>query len=468
MAENNHNLDGISAPVLEETTYDPSKSVKRSLDGIQAPTLEETSYTPEKKTAGLDDVAAPVLADTFTPGAAPQYGAPQNAQAAAPNFQQYGAQNTQAAAPQFQQYGAQNPQAAAPQFQQYGAQAPQAAAPAFQQYGAQNPQAVSQPFQQYGAQNSQATSQPFGQYGAQAPQAAAPQFQQYGAHNPQATSQPFQQYGAQNPQAVSQPFQQYGAQNAQAASQPFQQYGAQATSQPFQQYGAQNAQAVSQPFQQYGGAGQTSRNLDDVQKPVLADEPQTEQRYVPKFVDPDLENAKKTAVDRAIKSSLNSVPESFDKEKSREVYREFMREKEADLARKGGMLVIVIMVIGMISGLLTLLYSFMALKDETPAFLETCNMCTTILGIIFLGGAGAMLVKSNTTRKIASNIFTFGTVLHVIPGLFVMFSKVQGMAKIMYLAVLVINIVICFSYGSPFIIICKDRAFFPFLQTKTS
>ncbi|MBP1590455.1 MAG: hypothetical protein ILP22_00245 [Oscillospiraceae bacterium] len=433
MAENNHNLDGISAPVLEETTYDPSKSVKRSLDGIQAPTLEETSYTPEKKTAGLDDVAAPVLADTFTPGAAPQYGAPQNAQAAAPNFQQYGAQNTQAAAPQFQQYGAQNPQAAAPQFQQYGAQAPQAAAPAFQQYGAQNPQAVSQPFQQYGAQNSQATSQPFGQYGAQAPQAAAPQFQQYGAHNPQATSQPFGQYGAQNPQATSQPFQQYGAQ---------------ATSQPFQQYGAQNAQAVSQPFQQYGGAGQTSRNLDDVQKPVLADEPQTEQRYVPKFVDPDLENAKKTAVDRAIKSSLNSVPESFDKEKSREVYREFMREKEADLARKGGMLVIVIMVIGMISGLLTLLYSFMALKDETPAFLETCNMCTTILGIIFLGGAGAMLVKSNTTRKIASNIFTFGTVLHVIPGLFVMFSKVQGTAKIMYLAVLVINIIICFSYGS--------------------
>ena len=433
MAENNHNLDGISAPVLEETTYDPSKSVKRSLDGIQAPTLEETSYTPEKKTAGLDDVAAPVLADTFTPGAAPQYGAPQNAQAAAPNFQQYGAQNTQAAAPQFQQYGAQNPQAAAPQFQQYGTQAPQAAAPAFQQYGAQNPQAVSQPFQQYGAQNSQATSQPFGQYGAQAPQAAAPQFQQYGAHNPQATSQPFGQYGAQNPQATSQPFQQYGAQ---------------ATSQPFQQYGAQNAQAVSQPFQQYGGAGQTSRNLDDVQKPVLADEPQTEQRYVPKFVDPDLENAKKTAVDRAIKSSLNSVPESFDKEKSREVYREFMREKEADLARKGGMLVIVIMVIGMISGLLTLLYSFMALKDETPAFLETCNMCTTILGIIFLGGAGAMLVKSNTTRKIASNIFTFGTVLHVIPGLFVMFAKVQGMAKIMYLAVLVINIIICFSYGS--------------------
>ena len=359
MAENNHNLDGISAPVLEETTYDPSKSVKRSLDGIQAPVLEETSYTPEKKTAGLDDVAAPVLADTFTPGAAPQqYGAPQTG---APAFQQYGAQNTQAAAPQFQQYGAQNPQAAAPQFQQYGAQ------------------------------------------------------------NAQATSQPFQQYGAQNAQAVSQ---------------------------PFQQYGAQNAQATSQPFQQYGGAGQTSRNLDDVQKPVLSEEPQAEQRYVPKFVDPDLENAKKTAVDRAIKSSLNSVPDSFDEEKSREAYREFMREKEADLARKGGMLVIVIMAIGMISGLITLLYSFMALKEETPAFLETCNMCTMILGILFLGGAAAMLVKSNTTRKIASNIFTFGTVLHVLPGLFVMFSKVQGTAKLMYLAVLVINIVICFSYGS--------------------
>ena len=286
MAENNHNLDGIQAPVLEETTYDPSRSVKRSLEGIEAPVLEDTAYTPEKKTSGLGDVTAPVLSDTYTPGAAPQ---------------------------QF------NPQAAQPQFQQYG----------------------------------------------------------------------------QNPQA------------------------------------------------------QQSRNLDDVQKPVLDDEPAVQQRYVPKFTDPDLEAAKKTAVDRAIKSSLNSVPESFDEEKSRETYREFMREKEADLAKKGGIQVIFIMIAGMISGLLTLLYSFGGLKEETPGIIDTFNMVYMILGIIFIGGAAAMLVKSNTTRKLAANIFTIGTVLHVIPGVFVMFAKEsRTSAIVLYLAVLIINIVICFTYGS--------------------
>ena len=319
MAENNHNLDGIQAPVLEETTYDPSKSVKRSLDGIEAPVLEDTAYTPEKKTSGLGDVAAPVLSDTYTPGAAPH---------------QF---NPQAAQPQFQQYG-QNPQIAQPQFQQYG----------------QNPQAAQTQFQQY----------------SQNPQMAQPQAQQ-------------------------------------------------------------------------------SRNLDDVQKPVLDDEPAVQQRYVPKFTDPDLEAAKKTAVDRAIKSSLNSVPESFDEEKSRETYREFMREKEADLAKKGGIQVIFIMIAGMISGLLTLLYSFGALKEETPGIIDTFNMVYMILGIVFIGGAAAMLVKSNTTRKLAANIFTIGTVLHVIPGIFVMFAKEsRTSAIVLYLAVLIINIVICFIYGS--------------------
>ena len=370
MAENNHNLDGIQAPVLEETTYDPSRSVKRSLEGIEAPVLEDTAYTPEKKTSGLGDVAAPVLSDTYTPGAAPQQFNPQAAQ---PQFQQYG-QNPQMAQPQFQQYG-QNPQAAQPQFQQYG-QNPQMAQPQFQQYG-QNPQAAQPQFQQY----------------CQNPQMAQPQFQQYG-QNPQAAQPQFQQYG-QNPQA------------------------------------------------------QQSRNLDDVQKPVLDDEPAVQQRYVPKFTDPDLEAAKKTAVDRAIKSSLNSVPESFDEEKSRETYREFMREKEADLAKKGGIQVIFIMIAGMISGLLTLLYSFGGLKEETPGIIDTFNMVYMILGIIFIGGAAAMLVKSNTTRKLAANIFTIGTVLHVIPGVFVMFAKEsRTSAIVLYLAVLIINIVICFTYGS--------------------
>ena len=364
MADNNHNLDGIQVPTLEETTYDPSKSVKHSLDGIQAPTLDDTAYVPEKKSMGLNDVAAPILEDTYTPNTVPQ-------------AQPYGTQNVQQ--PQFQQYGVQNTQQ--PQFQQYGAQ------------NSQQPQ-----FQQYGAQNSQ-----------------QPQFQQYGAQN------------SQQPQ-----FQQYGAQNSQQAQ--------------FQQYGAQNTQ---QSVQNQSFSQTTSRNLDDVQKPVLDDEPAVQDRYVPKFVDPDLEAAKKQAKDRAIKSSLNSVPESFDKEKSREMYREFMREKEADMAKKGGMQVIILMVLGMISGLLTLFFSFGKLKPDMPGIIDTFNMCYIILGIVFILGAALMLVKSTSTQKASSQIFTFGTILHVIPGIVVMFSKASKATSVpFYLIVLILNIAICFVYGS--------------------
>jgi len=386
MADNNHNLDGIQAPALEETTYDPSKSAKRSLDGIQAPTLEDTTYIPEKRNSGLNDVVAPTLSDTYTPGVTqPQTN------------------------PQFQQYGTPQPQ-------------------------------VSQQFQQYGASQQPHVSQ---------------QFQQYGASQQPHVSQQFQQYGASQQPHVSQQFQQYGASLQPQASQQFQQYGAPLqpqASQQFQQYGASQQPQASQQFQQYGAPLQPQkpeRSLDDVQKPMLDDEPPVQERYVPKFVDPDLEAAKKQAVDRAIKSSLNSVPDSFDEEKSREAYRAFMREKDADLAKKGGIYVIILMILGMISGLLTLLYSFGSLKDTTPEILDTFNMIYMIMGVLFLVGGGIMLVKSKSTQKIAANIFTIGTILHVIPGVFLMLSKEsRGSAIPMYIAILILNIIVCFVYGS--------------------
>jgi hypothetical protein len=209
---------------------------------------------------------------------------------------------------------------------------------------------------------------------------------------------------------------------------------------------------ASQQFQQYGAPLQPQkpeRSLDDVQKPMLDDEPPVQERYVPKFVDPDLEAAKKQAVDRAIKSSLNSVPDSFDEEKSREAYRAFMREKDADLAKKGGIYVIILMILGMISGLLTLLYSFGSLKDTTSKFFDTFNMIYMIMGVLFLVGGGIMLVKSKSTQKIAANIFTIGTILHVIPGVFLMLYKESRSSAIpMYIAILILNIIVCFVYGS--------------------
>lgn len=46
----NKKLDGISAPILEETSYNPNEVKKKSLDDISAPVLEDTTYVaPTKK-----------------------------------------------------------------------------------------------------------------------------------------------------------------------------------------------------------------------------------------------------------------------------------------------------------------------------------------------------------------------------------------------------------------------------------
>ena len=64
MSTEKNGLEGIQAPVLEETTYDESKFRKKSLDDIQAPVLEDTYTADAAHSKRLDDVAAPVLEDT--------------------------------------------------------------------------------------------------------------------------------------------------------------------------------------------------------------------------------------------------------------------------------------------------------------------------------------------------------------------------------------------------------------------
>lgn len=65
MSENNK-LDGISAPILEDTSYDPNEfKKKKSLDDISAPVLEDTDYTKSSSKKSLADISAPVLEDTY-------------------------------------------------------------------------------------------------------------------------------------------------------------------------------------------------------------------------------------------------------------------------------------------------------------------------------------------------------------------------------------------------------------------
>ena len=229
----------------------------------------------------------------------------------------------------------------------------------------------------------------------------------------------------------------------------------------YQQYGSAQSQSQSAPqYQQYGSgsaaamdynptAKNPNHNLDDIQKPVLEDEPPAQERYVPKYQDPDLEAAKKQSVDRAIKSSLASKPASFDEEKSREAYREFMRERDSEMAQKGAFQVTILAIIGILSGIFAIIFSFMPLKENTPGFLDLCNMLYIALGAAIAGGSIAMFVRSTTTQKAASSIFIITTILHVVPGAFVLFTKVKGaFPTSLYVLVLILNIIVSFIFGS--------------------
>lgn len=58
-------LEGVQAPLLEDTVFDTSQFEKKSLDDIQAPILTETSGNViQNKKIALDDISAPILADT--------------------------------------------------------------------------------------------------------------------------------------------------------------------------------------------------------------------------------------------------------------------------------------------------------------------------------------------------------------------------------------------------------------------
>ncbi|GHU55126.1 hypothetical protein FACS1894132_10760 [Clostridia bacterium] len=89
------------------------------------------------------------------------------------------------------------------------------------------------------------------------------------------------------------------------------------------------------------------KTLDDIDAPDLAVEEKPKTDYKPKFVDPSLEEAKKSAKANANKAALSS--NNVDPRKQLESMREFQRERERELAQQGFGLVFLLMFFGIIA-----------------------------------------------------------------------------------------------------------------------
>lgn len=167
----------------------------------------------------------------------------------------------------------------------------------------------------------------------------------------------------------------------------------------------------------------TTTSINDVSAPKLEEDQQP--AYKPVFVNPDVEEAKKQALNRAIKGSLSEKPANFDQERSRQQYHELMREKDERLAKKGAKSIILLVVLGVIcSALMFVFYSSTtSYKPSLSSFTEKVSGFMGTCTFVVLGVSVLMLFRVLTLKKIANFVFVINAVLMIFPGSLVLVAK---------------------------------------------
>ena len=152
----------------------------------------------------------------------------------------------------------------------------------------------------------------------------------------------------------------------------------------------------------------------NVTAPILDDEPEPT-KYVPKFVDEDLEKAKKEGAKKSVSSQL--VSNQKDEKESLRMMLELKAEREAELAKKGFKIVILLVLAGIISAaLFFLLYSgnFFGLSYGNINANKVTEVLSGASGYI-AGAAGLsvllLLIGSNGLKSLCGFIYLVYNVL---------------------------------------------------------
>ncbi|MDD6278235.1 MAG: ABC transporter permease [Oscillospiraceae bacterium] len=172
---------------------------------------------------------------------------------------------------------------------------------------------------------------------------------------------------------------------------------------------------------------ETAQPAAPVTAPVLDDEP-APAKYVPKFVDEDLERTKAEAKKKAVSSQL--VSNQKDEKESLRMMLELKAEREEEAAKKGFITVIVVAVIGIAAAIMFyLLYSggFAGIeyKDEGNKFCQFLENNSFIVAVI-----GGLLSLSLITgigglKSLCSVFFLIFSGIQVI-GVFAILPQISG------------------------------------------
>ncbi len=168
-----------------------------------------------------------------------------------------------------------------------------------------------------------------------------------------------------------------------------------------------------------------------VSAPILDDEPEPA-KYVPKFVDEDLEKAKQEAKKKAVSSQLTSNQK--DEKESLRMMLELKAEREAEAAKKGFKITLLLALVGIIGAVLFLLVysgkffglSYMDGENKLCTFVENNAMYISIFGglcsLLLITGMGAM-------KSLSSFFYLVFSIVQLV-GIFMMMPQLSGNAGI--------------------------------------
>lgn len=157
---------------------------------------------------------------------------------------------------------------------------------------------------------------------------------------------------------------------------------------------------------------------EPVEAPILDEEPELP-KYVPKYVDEDVERAKREGAKQAVSSQLTSNQK--DSKESLRMMLELKEQRNAELAEKGFVITIVIAVIGVIGAVaFYLLYGGqlgLDYKDSLSGAGNIIKNSAMYIAIASAVGSLTLITGMGGFKSLATLIFVVCGIIQVFPGL---------------------------------------------------
>lgn len=183
-----------------------------------------------------------------------------------------------------------------------------------------------------------------------------------------------------------------------------------------------------------------------ISAPILDDEPEPA-KYVPKFVDEDLEKAKQEAKKKAVSSQLTSNQK--DEKESLRMMLELKAEREAEAAKKGFKITILLAFVGIAAAVLFyLLYSanfFGLAYGDINANKVTEIISKSSIYVAGIAGASALLLMTGlgAMKSLCSFIYLVFSVVQVL-SVFSVLPQIEGSAVkwVLFAGALILSIAV--------------------------